>query len=239
MDNLLITTLGEYNHLSSWLNGERNYDVAIVNYDRHQSDYNLVKQCVYYDTFSTFKYPGIELMFSDDPRLLRYEYFFMPDEDIYLSSEQISELFTKMRTLNLDLAQPSIEDSSVSFPSWNLFTHRRDLDFIPTNFVEVMCPCFSHSALLKCLPTFPKSRSGWGLDLVWPSLIGNNRSNMGIINSIVAKHTRRVGEGGLYKALRQYKTTPYMEKMALLKEYNVNSVSLSEMTTSISDKQTK
>jgi hypothetical protein len=221
MDNLLITTIGEYNHLPSWLNGERNYDVALVSYDRHTENYDLIRQCVYYDTFSTFKYPGIDLMFSDEPRLLRYDYSFMPDEDIYISSADISSMFSKMRTLNLDLAQPSIEDSSISFPSWNLFTHRRDLDFIPTNFVEVMCPCFSRNSLIKCLETFPKSRSGWGLDLVWPSLIGNNHNNIGILNDTIAKHTRRIGEGTLYKALKQYRTTPYMEKIALIKEYGV------------------
>ena len=85
-----------------------------------------------------------------------YDFFFMPDEDIDISAENISMLFRKAMTLNLDLCCPSIEKSDISFPSWDLFVHKEDMDFIPTNFVEVMCPLFSRYALGRVFETFKK-----------------------------------------------------------------------------------
>jgi hypothetical protein len=77
MRNLLITTIGKYNHLNVWLAGECNFDVAIVNYDNHNESQDLVLKCIWYDTFSTFKYPGIWNLLRDEPRLLRYDFFWM------------------------------------------------------------------------------------------------------------------------------------------------------------------
>jgi hypothetical protein len=220
MKNLLITTFGEYNHLEHWLNGDRNFDVALVNYDYHEHPCNLIAKCVYLDSFHTFKYPGIYEMFADEATLLDYDYFFMPDEDIKLSCEDINKLFDKAKTLNLDLCCPSIEQSDESFPSWKLFIHE-DTDFVATNFVEVMCPLFSRSALPKCLETFNKSHSGWGLDIVWPKLIGDNHNNIGVVHSIIAKHTRKISSGSLYPDLQRKRISPYSEKRKLMVEYSI------------------
>lgn len=229
MRNLLITTFGEYNHLDSWLNGERNFDVALINYDYHEDKYDLIKDCVYLDAFHTFKYPGIWDALWEEPRLLRYDYFWMPDEDIDISCGEINKMFDKMRTLNLDLAQPSVEKSNVSFPSWEQFIHKEALDVIMTNFVEVMCPLFSRDAIGKCLETFRKSESGWGLDLVWAKLV-NNGNNMAILNSIIVKHTRPVKEGGLYEALAEKRISPSGDRRRLMREYNVSSIDIKTWT---------
>jgi hypothetical protein len=227
MNNLLITTIGEYNHLSAWTNDKRNYDIALLNYDYSFTiQDSLDVDCIWFDSYPTFKFPGIAEMFQDEPRLLRYNYFWMPDEDILLPTKDINTLFDKMRTLNLSLAQPSIEKSDTSFPSWEIFTHKPDLDIIHTNFVEVMCPLFSRDALGKCLETFPKSKSGWGLDLVWPKLIGDNGSNIAILNSVVAKHTRPIKGGDIYEALESKRISPSSEKRRLMVEYGVKSIDI-------------
>lgn len=225
MRNLLITTFGEYNHLDSWLKGSRNFDVALINYDSHEHRNDLISDCVYLDTFHTFKFPGIWDAFWDEPSLLMYDYFWMPDTDIDVSCDDINKMFDKVKTLKLDLSQPSIEKSNTSFPSWEYFIHKDDLDVIMTNFVEVMCPVFSRSALDKCLATFRKSQSGWGLDLVWAKLV-NNGNNMAIINSIIVKHTRPVKGGDLYKALSDKRISPSGDRRRLMKEYGVSSINI-------------
>jgi hypothetical protein len=225
MDNLLITTIGEYNHLDSWGNGKRNFDIALLNYDYSMAINDKINcDLIYLDAYPSFKYPGIAEMFYDEPKLLRYKYFFMPDEDIDISSNDISTLFGKMRTLNLSLAQPSIEKSDTSFPSWELFIHKPDLDIICTNFVEIMCPLFSRDALGKCLETFPKSNSGWGIDVVWPKLIGNSGNNIAVINSVIAKHTRPIKGGNLYSALKSSGISPSKERLRLMAEYDIKSI---------------
>jgi len=230
MRNLLITTFGEYNHVKSWLNGNRNFDVALINYDFHEHSGKLVGDCVYLDSFATFKYPGIYEVLWSEPRLLKYDYYFMPDEDILLSCGDINTLFDKARTLNLDICCPSIKNSSESFPSWDCFVHIDAMDFVATKFIEVMCPVFSKHALSKCLDTFQKSQSGWGLDLVWPKLVHNNGSNIGVIHSVVAKHTRKIAGGTLYQDLQRQRIQPAGEKRKLMQEYGVNSSILEGLT---------
>lgn len=225
MKNLLITTIGEYNHLKSWIEGERDFDIALVNYDYSMEINDALKSgCVYYDSFPVFKYPGIWQMMTDATALQKYDYYFMPDEDIDISGAQINELFSKMAEYDLALTQPSIEKSNTSFPSWEQFIHREGIDMIYSNFVEVMCPLFSRSAMKACLNTFPKSHSGWGLDLAWAKILEGQ--NIGIINSVVARHTRPVKGGDLYKALQKLRISPYQEKRKLMNEYGVSSVDI-------------
>jgi len=226
MSNLLITTIGEYNCLNSWTNSEkRDFDIALVNYDYSMEVNDALKVgCVYFDEFPVFKYPGIWQMMTDATVLQKYDYYFMPDEDIDISGQQISELFAKMKEYDLALAQPSIEKSFVSFPSWEYFIHREGVDMIYSNFVEVMCPLFSREAIKACLNTFNKSNSGWGLDLAWAKILEGD--NIGIINSVIARHTRPVMGGGLYKALQKLRISPYQEKRKLMKEYGVNTIDI-------------
>ena len=210
MKNLLITTIGDYNHSGTWKNGDCEYDIVLI-------DYRVT---------STFKYPGIYKHLKDNPDLLDYDYFWMPDEDVLLFPCHINELFGKMAQLNLDLAQPSIEKSKESFPSWDIFTHRAGLDVVYSNFIEITCPCFSKKGLMACIESFPKSKSGWGLDLVWPKLIGNNGDNMAIINCIIAKHTRRVRGGELYGKLRELRILSSVERKKLMREYGIASIDI-------------
>lgn len=203
MDNLLITTIGDYNHSSSWDRWDKNYDIVLI-------DYRVTP---------TFKYPGIYKYINDYNLLSKYEYFWMPDEDVNLSVIDINRLFALMSTFNLALAQPSIERSLVSFPSWECFVHKESPAIIYINFIEITCPCFSRIALTRCLDTFRKSQSGWGLDIVWPNLIGDNHRNIAILNSIIAQHTRQVKGGNLYKGLASKGIRPGSERLRLMKEY--------------------
>jgi len=208
--NLLITTIGDYNHSKTWGNGDCEYDIVLI-------DYRVTP---------TFKYLGIYKHIKDNPCLLDYDYFWMPDEDVLLSSFHINELFVKMAQLNLDLAQPSIEKSKGSFPSWDVFTHRDGLDVVYSNFIEITCPCFSKNGLAACIESFPKSKSGWGLDLVWPKLIGNNGDNIAIINCVIAKHTRRIRGGGLYDKLKEFGILSSVERKRLMREYGITSIDI-------------
>jgi hypothetical protein len=218
--NLLITTFGKYNHLAEWINGDTSdFDIALINYDGHQSP---IVPSTYYGIMPTFKYEGIARMLTKRNSLMDYDYFFMPDEDILINADGINAIFAQMRLHNLDLAQPSVEESKTSFLSWRIFKHNpAKPDIINTDFIECMCPVFSRKALELCLPIFPKSRSAYGLDLVWPKLIGNNGKNIAIINNVVVKHTRPVGKGELYKLLAKQGVVPDVEMHKLIKEYDI------------------
>ena len=177
-----------------------------------------------YTVFPCFKYQGIWQMFKENPLLLEYDYYFMPDEDILIGTEDINLMFAKMRTLNLALAHPSIEDSNTSFPSREYLIHQEGIDLMMTNFIEIGSPVFSREALLKCLDTFRMSMSGWGLDWVWAKLL--DHKDMAILHSIVAKHTRKVGGGGLYSELKKVGVSPSRERKKLMSDYGITDMTI-------------
>lgn len=195
--NLVITTISDYNYSALWAGGS--FDMLLIDYKER----------------GCYKYEGIAEELNKG--LICYDYFFMPDEDILLSSCDIDKIFALMMDFGLSLAQPSIDpNSNVSFKR---FKHAPGADVIYTDFVEIMCPAFSKEALLACLPTFTKSKSGWGLDLAWSKILGGK--NMAILNGVVAQHTRPVGGGELYARLKREGITPSVERKRLMKEYGV------------------
>jgi hypothetical protein len=53
-----------------------------------------------------------------------------------------------------------------------------------------MCPIFSRTAFAACLHTFKESKTGYGLDFVWPRLL--DFKDIGIIDSVPVRHLRPV-----------------------------------------------
>jgi hypothetical protein len=228
MKNLLITTIGKDNHFSAWIDGERNYDIAVINYDGSDQPKVSDKTCVFTRNQKTFKYPGIKDALVSSPELMRYAYYWMPDEDIWAKPDMINEIFDKMSEYDLWLAQPSVLNAEGSYPSWDCFIHKPSPDIIYTSFVEVMCPCFSRRALMTCLEVFSKSQSGWGQDLVWSAL--GEKERKGIINSVAIKHTRPVCNGNLYGALKANGIYPSRERKRLMAEYCIPKIDIRTWT---------
>jgi hypothetical protein len=92
--------------------------------------------------------------------------------------------------------------------------HNRSFRLRYTNFIEVMAPCFSAKALAKLLPTFDENLSGWGLDYVWPMLLGS-QANVAIIDDVQILHTRPIGAAN-YGALKERGITAWDEMNELL-----------------------
>ena len=89
-------------------------------------------------------------------------------------------------------------------------------------FVEVMAPIFSREALEVCKPTFVESRSGWGLDWVWPALCRDAvLDRIAVIDATPVRHTRPVG-GELYR--NHPDLDPRAEAQRLLGKYGLAEV---------------
>jgi hypothetical protein len=76
-------------------------------------------------------------------------------------------------------------------------------------YVEVMCPLFTREALLRVAHTFLESRSGWGLDWVWPAYFSANQ--LAIIDAVGVEHTGPLGRGENYARLAQLGIDPNHE----------------------------
>lgn len=63
-----------------------------------------------------------------------------------------------------------------------------------------MMPCIKASYLKRILPLLEPAQTGWGLDFGWAAT--NWTSKAGIIDSVPMRHTRPIGKGSVYTALR-------------------------------------
>lgn len=125
----------------------------------------------------------------------RYEYIWMPDDDIYLESSDITKLFLLAKEYDLWLCQPSI----MGWYGLEMTLHQRNCLLRFTNYVEIMCPCFSQYALQKCINTFRTNKSGWGIDALWNINLEHPTNKIAVIDKLIAFHTRPIGGGDIYK----------------------------------------
>ncbi len=214
--NILITTIGSLDCISSWLCKTRNFDVALIYYPKEIKP-DVKKRLESYADFvfyqEGFKYEVIQKIIRENPELLEYDYYWMPDDDVFLKKGNVNFLFDQAKKYQLGLSQPSTTKENAS---WKLLRHQRGYEIRYSNFIEVMCPLFSLKSLKTCLKSFSYSKSGWGLDILWSSLISEK---IGIIDSAVVRHTKKIDleKGTLYQKLLQETGKTPKEELKLIR----------------------
>jgi hypothetical protein len=196
--SLIVVRCGDESLHKAWIGSERNWDLAVSYFGaREERDFpeaNYIHRC------NWGKWNGLFAFFQAYPETLeRYDYFWLPDDDIEASCEQITAMFQSMKTQEFELAQPSLSNGSYLSHLLTLnnpfFLYRR------VNFVELMVPVFSRAFLVKTLPLFELTRSGFGMDYVWNRFTTDPISKVAILDHVQVKHTRPVG-GALHTMLK-------------------------------------
>lgn len=217
--NLILAPSNKNSLVKEWMSHpeDRTFDVILTYYDDDEQEKELEG---YFDelyTMQGFKYPCAYSIINNGG-ITSYEYIWMPDDDILLNTHEINRMFELMKEYDLWLAMPSIVRGKGSFNTFGTQAHHPGNILRHVGFVEVQCPVFSSYALKKCWSTFNESQSGWGIDLVWPKLLGRPLNKIAILDDIKAKHTRPVGKGELYKRLN---IDPDAEMHAMKRKYDV------------------
>ena len=195
--NLVVLRAGEGSLHTQWprdvSDADRNWDLCISYYGSDPAP--MVGQCEYL-THAPYqrKFQAIFDLFYDGSPLLGYDRIWLPDDDLMVSWGGINQMLHVSRRYGLDLAQPSLAVRPDCYIA-HWFTGQQTgsvLRYI--GFVEIMCPVFSNRALRICLGSFRDSVSGFGLDHLWPALLGGPRSRMAIIDTVSVIHTRPMGK---------------------------------------------
>jgi hypothetical protein len=184
----IIAAVGQNSLHREWIQGEPYFDLHLIvydqSYDKYKSDTNFIVQSEGYKLQLIYDY-----LSANDEILDHYNYFYFPDDDISIDTQNIHHLFEYMEEYGLAIAQPALSKSYYSFKH-TLKRNNSKLRY--TNFVEIMQPCFSRDALEKTLFTFNNTDRGWGVDYHWGRLVNYERYNMAIIDAIISCHTRPV-----------------------------------------------
>jgi len=169
------------------------------------------------------KFQAIHDLFFEGSPLWQYERVWLPDDDLMVSWGDINAMFHIARKYSLDLAQPSLLPVPGCFITHAITVQQPGSLLRYVDFVEIMCPAFSARALRICLGTFRDSVSGFGLDHLWPALLGGGRSRMAVIDATGVVHTRPLGQS--YDV-----QSAIAEEAALLNAYHLSRTKLPPLT---------
>lgn len=208
--NAVFVPVGKDSLHRQLLKGDADFDLHLLIYDgsynKFCNDSDFVACDAGYKMDMTYRYLHRHPEFFE-----KYEYFFLLDDDIVISTEDVNRLFSMMREYQLKIAQPSL------VMSYYTYKHTAFHPFYIlryTNFVEMMMPCFSRDSLKAVLPTFEAHVRWCGIEYHWSVLIGSNHKDMAIIDSIGARHTQPI---------RSWSTTSQMQFEKYLEKYNLSS----------------
>lgn len=199
--NLILARVGDGSLHRGWLGdpSTRSYDVWLDYYGADAGRYAGDAARLFLRPGLT-KWQGIAAVVAENRDALdAYDAVWLPDDDLAVTPEVIDRLFDAFHRLNLALAQPALADGSYFSYEWLLESRRFFARF--TNFVEVMAPVFSREALRACAGTFAESLTGWGLDVVWPTILGSPKDRIGVIDAAPVLHTRPIATGDWYRRL--------------------------------------
>jgi len=216
--NLVVVRAGKDSLHSQWLDAgqDRNWDLVVSLYDPDaefdHDDEILVVKC------RGGKWDGLYEFFSKSDVLRRYEYIWLPDDDIVTRSRDIDALFDAMRRFNLCIGQPSLTRDSFYTHFVLLSCPGFQLRF--TNFIEIMVPCLEVGLLKIVLEDFRGSMSGYGMDSIWCRLSHEPFYKSAIFDQIAVRHTRPIG-GSLRVNMTKHGYTAQDEGRTLRARYQV------------------
>jgi hypothetical protein len=184
----------------------------------------------HYEAVPGLKWPALARLMAETPELLlSYDACWFPDDDLLASTETISRMFDLFQAYDLWLAQPALGPCSYVAHRVTTMIAGARLHF--TDFVEVMCPIFSRHALGLLASTFRMSVSGYGLDFLWPHLLGYPVDRIAILDETPVIHTRPFGTGPAYEIFRASGINPEGEMEAIISRYGLSGWAPKALTT--------
>lgn len=189
--SLVLARVGAGSLHPTWIDRDtpRDWDLHLVPYQPIPPQTGL--DCAVSEVIPGPKWSGLRELLNAWDGWREYDQIWLPDDDICTNQGTISRMFAVARAMRLDLFAPALHEGSY-FSHFITMVNRRFYGRW-VGFVEIMVPGFSRAALERLLPTLDETDTGWGwgLDSVWPKLLGYE--GVGIIDGTPVIHTRPVG----------------------------------------------
>lgn len=218
--NLIISVVGDNSYHNIWINNNPNFDLFLIYYKNNEDIIDLYKkQCLYFEYGEFYqncpsKFIKLKKVIEENIKIIKqYKYIWVPDDDIYISSNDINELFHTAEYYDLFLCQPSL----LGYYSHDVTRPKYDNILRYTNFVEVMAPLFNIDTLLLVKESFDINFSSWGYDFLWPRMLGYPKDKIAIIDKINMFHTKPVGQ-----EYSRFPNLPHLEMNELLEYYDID-----------------
>jgi hypothetical protein len=194
--NLAIARAGEDSRHETWISepSRRNFDLLVAYYGAVAGKW--ADRADFYDHSQGLKYPWIHSFLPVNPWIFEYDAVWLADDDIEAETATLADMFDIFHERELWIGQPS--KTKDSFQSHPMFRCKPGILLRYTEFVEEQMPIFSKATLGRLWETFGETKSGWGLGLVWPKIVGFPPDRLGVIDATPVRHTRPHQTGEMY-----------------------------------------
>lgn len=169
------------------------------------------------------KYQWFYSYLKTNPWVFDFDAVWLVDDDIAMDSDSVADMFDIFHERDLWIAQPSIRapgqgSHQCGFP---ILTTVRGSLLRHLDSIEEQAPIFSKEALKRIWKSFGANQSGWGLRLLWKHELKAPVGKVGVIDAVVAQHTREAGTGPMYKeVLSGMKISAKEEYAEILRRHN-------------------
>lgn len=193
---------------------ERNWDCAVSWHIPPDID----SAAEYNETYGNNKFDAFADFYGKYPEAKQYRYVMLIDDDIFFAPGDISRYFSIAGQNDLYLSQPSLAWGTNS--NHDVTLHNPLCEIRKVKFIEAMAPCFSTAALAHLIQTFRVTRSVWGIDYAWSSLM-RGQGKLAIVDAVQIQHTRPVSlkGGSFYEKLREENVDPFVEYRKIKDSY--------------------
>jgi hypothetical protein len=137
------------------------------------------------------KWTGLSYLLKSWSGWRDYRYVVLADDDLMMTEATVTGFFERCVQLGAQLAQPALAPDS--YASHLVVMRNSEFAVRQVTFVEVMLPCFRADVLADLLWTLDLTETGYGfgLDSLWPKLLGYQ--DLYIVDHLPVFHTRAVG----------------------------------------------
>lgn len=213
--NLVVAIVGDESLHKNWIQGDREFDLFVIYYGDKENPY--INDGVLYDKAKGSKFIILDQMEKKHHYFFKeYDAIIVPDDDLYITTKDLNEFFKIFHEYKMELAQPSVL-------GWqSLFIVAQNPEYILryTSWVEIMTPCFSQKTFQKLKHTFTENNSNWGIDFLWTKILEYPEDSVGIVDEIVAIHTRPCFQGDTY--WRNKNNNLFQDLDNISKKYNID-----------------
>jgi hypothetical protein len=194
--HLVAVRAGDTSLHAGWLDrpeSERSFDLLVSYYSQAAFDRHVPQEGVFAVLVKGGKWDGLYKSFEQLAiDLDRYDYVWLPDDDIATNGAAIEQIFALSRQYGLALSQPALTQDS--YYSYFPLLQCRAFRLRYTNLVEIMVPCLDRAMLKRALPLFESTMTGFGLDYVWCRWPDSGPYRSAILDAVAVHHTRPVGK---------------------------------------------
>jgi len=187
---LVVVRAGRKSLHPQWL-AERNFALMVAWYEQPEIDPAAPAPWLTYRDVPGPKVAGFAALFRSEPQLLEdYSHIALIDDDIAADATAIARCFAIGVECGLEIWQPSLTWSS--FYSYAIFLHNPVTRLRYCNFIEMLCPFFSATALTRTLPLFDLGYET-GIDRAWCRLSDDPLYKYAVVDAVEFTHTRPIG----------------------------------------------